>query len=136
MCKSVGADALNLSGVWQGLYSYRSKRDPVPFVATLTEMDSWLTGATEETGVVGEARGRTITATLQGRRDGHSVTWLKLYDGSFRLYDAVNYAGEVNRDGTEIEGRWSIPGNASGRFLMIRSSGIAAAVGRMEAVDI
>ena len=130
------AGSLNLSGVWHGLYSYPRKRNPVAFVATLAEIDSWLSGATEETGVVGEARGRTLTATLQGRRTGHSVKWLKMYDASLHRYDAVNYAGEVSREGTEIEGRWSIPGNWSGRFLMIRSSGTAATVVRTAKVEI
>jgi hypothetical protein len=96
----------------------------------LTESDCWLTGATEETGATGDARGLTITATLQGRRTGCSVTWLKIYDGSFRLYDSVHYAGDVNADGTEIEGRWTVPGSWSGRFLMIRSGGLSAALAR------
>jgi hypothetical protein len=125
---SIEAGAVDLSGVWHGLYSYPRNRDPVSFVATLTEGNSWLTGATQETGVVGDARGLTISATLQGRRTGRSVTWLKTYDRSYRLYDAVHYAGNVSADGTEIEGRWTIPGSWSGKFLMIRSGGLAAAL--------
>ena len=50
--------------------------------------------------MAGDARGLTITATLQGRRTGRSVTWLKIYDGSFRLYDSVQYAGDINGDGS------------------------------------
>jgi hypothetical protein len=112
--------SLNLSGVWQGRYSYPSNRPAVPFTATLSEIDSWLSGAIEEKGTSRDSIGLTLTATVQGRRTGRSVTWLKLYDGALRTYDAVNYQGEINEDATEISGRWSIPGNWSGTFLMIR----------------
>ena len=117
------------SGDWQGLYSYsRPNRRPVSFAATFAESGSWLTGATQETGEIGEARGKTITATLQGRRSGASVTFLKTYDAAHRGYDAVAYEGEVSADGAEIAGRWVIAGNGSGTFLMIRRPGITEAV--------
>jgi hypothetical protein len=121
---------LDLSGVWQGVYSYPGRRDPVAFVATLDESQSWLTGATEETGDTGDARGVTISATLQGRRTGSAVTWLKLYDRASRVYDAVHYEGDVSADGREIHGRWTISGSWSGTFLMIRAGGDAVALMR------
>ncbi len=117
------ADHLDLSGAWQGLYSYPVSRPSVSFTATLSEALGWLTGRTEETGSVGDARGLTISATLQGRRTGRSVTLLKTYDGSYRGYDSVRYEGTVNNEGAEIDGRWSVVGVWSGSFLMIRSSG-------------
>jgi len=116
---------LNLSGLWHGRYFYPNARPPVPFVATMSDIDSWLTGTIEEKGTTGEARGVAMSASIQGRRTGHAVTWLKLYDGRFRLYDSVRYEGEINEDATEISGRWSIPGNWSGTFLMIRPSAAA-----------
>jgi len=120
--------ALNLSGHWQGQYSYVGRqKEPVPFSANLNESNSWLDGLIEEVGTAAEARGRPIAATVQGRRTGRSVTWIKIYHGSFRLYDAVQYAGEVSEDGQEIEGSWTIHGNSRGRFLMLRQSGQAAA---------
>ncbi len=130
-------DGLDLSGVWQGVYSYPVSRKPVSFVATLSETGGWLTGATEETGTVGDARGLTISATLQGRRTGRSVTFLKTYDGAYRGYDSVQYTGEVNEDGIEIEGRWTVRSNWSGTFLMIRSSGppVASVAERSEEVE-
>lgn len=97
------------------------------FVARLSETNAWLDGFTQETGTAGDARGLTISATLQGRRTGHSVTFLKLYTGSHRGYDSVHYAGAVNADGTEIAGRWTVPGSWSGTFVMTRSAGSAAA---------
>jgi hypothetical protein len=57
------------------------------------------------------------------------VTFLKTYDQPNRIRDAVHYAGEVNGDGTEIEGQWTTRG-WSGTFLMIRSSAVADAITR------
>lgn len=117
-------DDLNLSGVWQGLFSYPDgrNRDPVSFVATLAELDGWIDGTTEEPGATAETSGLALRATIQGRRTGRTLTFLKLYDGRPRGYDTVTYQGAINDDASEIEGRWSIPGNWSGSFLMIRSS--------------
>ena len=130
-------DSLNLSGHWQGQYNYvgRSK-EPVPFSANLRESNSWLDGVIEEVGTVGEAKGRSIAATIQGRRTDRSVTWIKIYHGSFRLYDSAQYAGEVSEDGQEIEGRWTIHGNSRGQFLMVRQGGQAAAQTRRTAVKV
>ena len=118
-----GDDPLDLTGAWSGLYSYPRGPEPTPFNATLTENGGWLSGATEEI-----TRGRSLTATLQGRRTGHSVTFLKMYDNPPPGYDAVQYSGDVNQDGSEIEGRWTIPGAWSGKFLIIRAGGLGIAV--------
>jgi hypothetical protein len=118
--------ALNLSGVWRGQFDYPRKLPPVAFSATLEENDSWLVGATEEIASFGDERGVTITAIIQGRRSGASVTWLKLYDQAPHFY-AVQYAGVVSDDGDEISGRWTVPGSWSGTFLMIREGGRAVA---------
>ncbi len=121
---------LDVTGTWHGQYSYPRIKAPVHFLARLTETASWFSGAIEEVGTVGKARGVTISATVQGRRIDRSVTFLKLYDGAFREYDNVHYAGAINGEGSEIEGTWTIPGNWSGRFLMIRDRGLAAKVSR------
>ena len=118
----------DLSGLWHGFYNYPIAQEPVPFTATLTDADGDIVGATEEIANVGAARGLTITATLQGRRLGFSVTWLKIYDADVQHYDAVQYTGTVSEDGLEIEGRWTVPGHWSGTFLMIRAGGIARSV--------
>ncbi len=120
--------ALNLSGVWRGQFDYPSKLPPVAFSATLEESDSWLVGATEEIASFGDKPGVTITATIQGRRTGGSVNWLKLYDQAPHLH-SVHYAGVVSDDGDEISGRWEVSGNWSGTFLMVREGG--ASVGRV-----
>ncbi len=113
------AENLNLSGVWSGRYSYPNG-SAVAFAATLAEISGWLSGTIEEVATAGPARGRTIRATLQGRRTGGSVTFLKSYDDLPPGYDTVGYAGKVNHDATEIDGRWTIPGSWSGKFMMIR----------------
>ena len=115
---------LDLSGTWRGFYNYPIAQAPVPFTAELSDAEGDLAGRTEEVADVGAARGQAITATLQGRRSGFSVTWLKIYDGDFQHYDAVRYTGTISEDGLEIEGRWTVPGNWSGTFLMIRAAGI------------
>jgi hypothetical protein len=115
----------DLSGFWDGLYSYPRVLAPVSFVADLKETGEWLTGATRETAASGSATGQNLSATLQGRRSGSSVKFLKLYDGSVPGFDSVAYEGNVSADGTEIDGRWTAIGNWSGTFLMIRSQGVA-----------
>jgi hypothetical protein len=115
----------DLSGNWDGLYSYPGDLAPVSFVADLKETGGWLTGATRETATNGSAVGQILSATLQGRRSGSAVKFLKLYDGSAPGYDSVAYEGAVSADGTEIDGRWTAIGNWSGTFLMIRSRGVA-----------
>ena len=115
----------DLSGPWDGLYSYPRTLAPVSFVADLKETGGWLTGTTGEAAASGSATGQNLSATLQGRRSGSSVKFLKLYDGSVPGFDSVAYEGAVSADGTEIDGRWTAIGNWSGTFLMIRSQGVA-----------
>ena len=103
---------------------------PLSFTAELAQHAQWLTGRTAELGRSGDARGLTISASLQGRRDGSHVSWLKTYDRVWRTYDAVSYEGAVNDDGTEISGRWTVPLSWSGTFLMIRQPSKQAARAR------
>ena len=125
---------LNLTGTWHGLYTYPARKKSVSFIATLSEVDGWFDGTTEEIGSAGEAIGQRLAASLQGRRTGRSVTMLKIYHGAYALYDSVHYAGDLNEDGTEIHGTWRVPGSWSGPFLMIRSKAVATAIAK-EAVE-
>jgi hypothetical protein len=110
----------DLSGGWTGAYSYPGDGPPVSFSATLSQNGEWITGETEEVGLSAHAGHVSMTATLQGRRAGADVTWLKLYDRISGGYDAVSYEGQVNEDASEISGRWSVRPDWSGAFLMIR----------------
>ncbi len=129
-----GPDELDLTGAWSGLYHLPASREPVFFDAMLAEAESWLTGSTTET-VTLAGRRHVLGASLQGRRAGRLITWLKIYDGAVPGYDTVHYEGGINEDATEIEGKWSIPGNWSGKFLMIRSGGRQAARSRAALQD-
>src|SRR5688572_25669857 len=112
---------LNLTGVWHGLYSYPVAMPSVSFVATLSDQGGWFDGTTEEIGGVGDAVGRTLTASLQGRRSGHSITMLKIYHRASVHYDSVRYTGDLKEDGSEIHGTWQVSGTWSGTFLMMRA---------------
>jgi hypothetical protein len=121
------ADARNLTGVWHGIYSYPNSNPPVSFVATLIETATMLSGTTHE----GEAGG-TLFATLVGRRHGSTVSFVKTYDGTNPDYRTVDYQGRLSGDATEIDGRWTILGVWSGKFLMIRARGVAETIARQE----
>lgn len=121
---------LNLTGVWRGLYSYRVAMPSVSFVATLSDAGGWFDGTTEEIGNVGDAAGRMLTASLQGRRSGRSLTMLKIYHRASVHYDSVRYTGDLNEDASEINGTWRVASNWSGTFLMIRQRAVAAALSR------
>jgi hypothetical protein len=71
-----------------------------------------------------------LYAALVGSRQGSAVEFVKTYDGANPNYGVVRYEGRLSSDGTEIEGRWTLPGNWSGKFLMIRPTGKREAVGR------
>jgi hypothetical protein len=115
--------AQNLTGIWHGLYSYPHGRAPVGFVATLIEASGALSGTTHEPCDMGGSPNDTLYATLLGRRRDSAVAFVKRYDGANPFYRTVAYEGTLSADGTEIEGRWVVPGNWSGKFLMIRSAG-------------
>ena len=120
----------NLTGVWHGLYSYPIARAPVSFVATLIDAGSAISGTTHEPCAMGGSPSQILYAMVSGSHQDRAVSFVKTYDGANPNYRSVVYEGTLSRDGTEIEGRWRVPGNWSGTFLMIRSSGQAEAVGR------
>lgn len=122
--------APSLTGIWHGLYSYPIPRAAVSFVATLIETASTVSGATHERCAIGGSPNEILYATLLGRRQDSTVAFLKTYDSTNPHYGTVAYEGTLSPDGTEIEGRWMVPGNWSGKFLMIRSAGKAETVAR------
>jgi hypothetical protein len=99
-------------------------------VATLIETASAISGTTHERCTIGASPNEILYATLLGRRQDRAVAFVKTYDGGNPHYGAVAYEGTLSADGTEIEGRWTVPGNWSGKFLMIRSAAKAEAVAR------
>ena len=56
------------------------------------------------------------------------VRWVKIYDDLNRA--PPRYEGRIQPGGDEIEGEWTIPGNWSGTFLMVRGPRAKAKVER------
>ena len=109
----------SLTGVWQGVYSYPMGRlAAVAFTATLIEAGSSLSGSVHEQCTMS---GATLLFSVSGSRHSTAVAFAKTYLGTGRHYGTILYEGTVNDDATEIEGRWTIPRDWSGRFLMTRS---------------
>ena len=77
----------------------------------------------------GRPRQAEVVSKL-GVRQGQAVRFVKTYEGSNPYYGTVHYEGTLNADVTEIEGRWSIPGDGSGAFLMIRPAGASQTIAR------
>ena len=113
----------NITGVWQGLFSYPRQYRAAAFTATLIEARAGFTGSTTEIAVGGARSGMAVSAFLTGSRTDRHVTFTKQYEGPDEPNHAVEYEGHVSDDFLEIDGRWFIPGSWSGRFLMIRSGG-------------
>lgn len=65
-------DPLNLTGVWQGLYTYPGINKSVSFVATLIETPGTLTGSTHEPCVFRDGAGGTLFATLAAAAERRS----------------------------------------------------------------
>ena len=117
------AGAQSLTGIWNGLYTYPDGRS-TSFVATLIEAGASLSGTVHEPGTHGESASATLFASLSGTRHDSSVAFTKTYDRpDIHHRSPILYEGALSGDGTEIEGRWTIVGVWSGKFLMIRSPG-------------
>ncbi|MDD2705969.1 MAG: hypothetical protein PHU07_11650 [Acidocella sp.] len=113
----------NLTGLWQGQFSYLSNRfAPEFFTANLLEGLNFIGGSILEIVVNGKSAGMRFYASVSGKREGSSVIFTKIYETAPRSHQ-VYYSGTVNDDFTEIEGTWTIRSNWSGRFLMIRNNG-------------
>ena len=98
-------DPLNLTGVWQGLYTYPGINKSVSFVATLIETPGTLTGSTHEPCVFRDGAGGTLFATLVGGRGGAQVAFRKTYAAAGPNYDLVDYQGTLSADGIDPRNR-------------------------------
>jgi hypothetical protein len=130
MAERVRGDERDLTGVWNGLYTYQDGRS-TSFVATLIESGGSLSGTTHEPGKLSSSLGATLYASVVGSRRDAAVTFTKTYDRPDLFHQSpILYEGALNGDGTEIEGRWTIVKVWSGKFLMIRSPGQEMQVSR------
>lgn len=112
----------DISGEWHGLFNYPGAAGPpTEFTAALHEAGGLLSGETSEPSL----HGGMLAARLDGRRTGSSVVFNKLYEESREGdYDSVAYQGEIDAEGLEITGRWTIPGVWFGTFIMVRDKGV------------
>jgi hypothetical protein len=118
------AAEISLTGLWHGQFSYPVAMAPEFFNANLIETSDFIGGSIQETVQNGRQKGRIFHASVSGQRTGNQVKFTKRYETPPRVH-SVYYEGMLNADATEIEGTWTVPNSWSGKFLMIRSSGIS-----------
>lgn len=123
------SEPVGLTGVWDGQYSYPRRFSPVHFTAVILETGVVIAGTIHEQPPDGPFAGQPLNALIQGEHLGSAVRFTKTYDDAPRGRSRpILYEGVLSADGDEIEGTWTVPGNWSGKFLMIRSSRPAASV--------
>ena len=118
----------DLSGQWSGIYNYPSLYPPNTFEATIRDTGGAITGVISQPGEFFEPPGTVQTAVIEGSRSGTSLSFIKMYDDLNR--PTPHYHGRIQPGGDEIEGEWTIPGNWSGTFLMVRGPRAKAGVER------
>jgi hypothetical protein len=121
-----------LTGIWHGLYSYPRHLEPVYFVATLVSHGQGFGGSIHEAVDGHSGAPLQLFASVEGTSDGTTVSFTKRYHGNIDGYHTVSYQGFLSADGLEIDGEWSIGGDWTGRFLMIRNPGATESVIRRE----
>ncbi|GCE84331.1 hypothetical protein [Komagataeibacter diospyri] len=110
---------LDVTGQWDGQFSYPHTLTPEFFSASLFEAGSHVGGTVTERATSGANAGQCFIAMVRGERTSTQVRFTKMYEDGVRQH-AVLYRGTLNADGSEIEGEWHIAGSWSGPFLMIR----------------
>jgi hypothetical protein len=115
-----GDGDIDLSGQWSGIYNYPSHYPPNMFEAEIKDSGGLITGLISQPGEFFEPAGTVQHAVIEGSRDGSTLRFVKIYDDLSR--PTPHYHGIVQPGGDEIEGEWTIPGDWSGTFLMIRGS--------------
>jgi hypothetical protein len=110
---------VDLPGEWSGIYNYPSLYPPNSFEASIRDSGGIVTGVIRQPGEFFEPAGTMQHAVIEGSRDGGTVRFVKMYDDLSR--PTPHYSGTIQPGGDEIEGEWTIPGDWSGTFLMVRA---------------
>jgi hypothetical protein len=110
----------DLSGKWSGIYNYPADFPPNLFEAVIRDVGGRIAGEISQPGEFFEPPGTVRTAMIDGRREGSTLSFVKYYDDPDR--PTPHYRGTIQPGGDEIQGEWTIPGDWSGTFLMIRGS--------------
>ena len=116
-------DKQDVTGVWYGRYEVDLWDERNGFIAVLEESGGVVTGVITERG----DDGAIWRALVNGRRDGNNFRFIKQYDGTSGQVHALDYAGQVDAEGLEVNGVWSQP-YSSGRFTMEREKFSAEAL--------
>jgi hypothetical protein len=125
---SDAAAEYDLSGQWSGIYNYPRLYPPNAFEATIRDTGGLITGLITQPCEFFEPPGTVHHAVIEGSRDGSALSFIKIYDDLGR--PTPHYHGTVQPGGDEIEGEWTIPGDWSGTFLMIRGAKAGEAIER------
>jgi hypothetical protein len=115
-----GGGEFDLTGEWTGIYNYPALLPPNTFEASIRDSGGIISGVIRQPGEIIEPPGIRQHAVIEGSREGSRVRWIKIYDDLSRA--TPHYEGTIQAGGDEIEGRWHIPGDWSGTFLMMRRS--------------
>jgi len=129
------ADPLDVTGYWDGIFNYPRTMPPNAFTADLREDHGRIVGETCEPSDSPHDQASELHALIEGMRSGADVTFTKFYDSTRRL-DPIAYRGTLSADATEINGTWSIPGNWSGTFIMVRTTREAVLADQSEAASV
>ena len=121
---------ISLSGRWTGIYSYPAQFPPNTFEATIHDEGNRISGVIVQPREFFELGEGMQHAVIEGGKDGATVRFVKIYDDLAR--PTPHYEGTIQPGGDEIEGRWTIPGDWSGTFMMIRASGAEEKIARKE----
>jgi hypothetical protein len=100
---------------------------PVRFELLLLQDGSAVGGVMKEANTFGQRAGPFLAALFKGSFDRQTgkLTFTKTYDGTLGPNHDVEYAGDLSKDGTKVEGKWDI-GGFSGAFTLERVKGTRA----------
>ena len=129
----------SLSGMWSGAYRYPGDVAPeTVFEIDIEEGEGGVfSGSTREPNTLGYGPEAVVTATVEGKRNGAAVSFVKFMDGSGDMHHTIRYEGGANNALTRIDGEWIIRGDWSGTFFMERiDHGAEAAAERTAEADL
>lgn len=116
---SSGGGDYDLSGLWVGMFNYPAEFPPNNFEAELRDAAGLITGLISQPREIFDYPGPPRQAVVDGHRSGSQLSFVKVYDDLER--HTVHYSGTIQPGGDEIEGIWTIPGDWSGTFMMVRA---------------
>ena len=121
---------IDLGGDWVGIYNYPALYGPTQFQASLRDEGGRISGETIERDESITA-GAMLRALVDGRHDGATLSFVKIYEDESFNHEMVHYHGRIDAGGDEVSGTWEVPGMAwSGTFIMVRGSGAQEAIER------